>query len=156
MVQRRAIFITGGGSGIGRAIAQRFAAEGWFVGLGDIDQGGMAETERLIAMLPDTAIEIGIGDLVLMELLQGVKDTQEAQRVEVRMTAFSHVMVCDRPLVVKAASNFRFLRSRGITIRKTIDTLIATRCIVDDYALLYSDRDFDPFVEHLGLRSAMA
>jgi NAD(P)-dependent dehydrogenase (short-subunit alcohol dehydrogenase family) len=49
MAQRRAIFITGGGSGIGRAIAQRFAAEGWFIGLGDIDQAGMAETERLIA-----------------------------------------------------------------------------------------------------------
>ena len=114
------------------------------------------ETERLIAMLPDNAIEIGIGDLVLMELLQGVKGTQEAQRVEVRMTAFSHVTICDRPLVVQAATNFRFLRTRGITVRKTIDTLIATRCIVDDYALLYSDRDFDPFVEHLGLRSAMA
>ncbi|NHO55465.1 VapC toxin family PIN domain ribonuclease, partial [Acetobacter estunensis] len=46
---------------------------------------------------------------------------------------------------------FRDLRARGITIRKTIDTLIATRCIVSGYRLLYSDRDFDPFVTHLGL-----
>jgi hypothetical protein len=46
------------------------------------------------------------------------------------------------------------LRARGVTVRKTIDTLIATRCIADGHALLYSDRDFDPFVEHLGLVSA--
>jgi predicted nucleic acid-binding protein len=55
--------------------------------------------------------------------------------------------------LVQAARNFRTLRARGVTIRKTIDTLIATRCIESDYALLFSDRDFEPFVEHLGLRS---
>jgi hypothetical protein len=51
---------------------------------------------------------------------------------------------------------YRKLRVLGVTVRKTIDTVIATRCIEDDFALLYSKRDFDPFVEHLGLRSAMA
>ena len=61
-----------------------------------------------------------------------------------------------RVVAVQAARNFRTLRARGVTVRKTIDTLIATRCIQGGYALLYSDRDFDPFVEHLGLRSAMA
>lgn len=50
---------------------------------------------------------------------------------------------------------YQILRGRGITIRKTIDTLIATRCILDDIPLLYSDRDFDPFVAHLGLKSAL-
>ena len=50
----------------------------------------------------------------------------------------------------------RKLRALGITVRKTVDTIIATRCIEDDFALLYSDRDFDPFVKHLGLRSAMS
>ena len=54
------------------------------------------------------------------------------------------------------ARHDRALRERGVTIRKTIDMLIATRCIESDYALLYSDRDFDPFVEHLGLSSAMS
>lgn len=54
-----------------------------------------------------------------------------------------------------AARNSRHLRSRGVTVRKTIDTLIATRCLVDGHELLYSDRDFDPFVEHLGLASAL-
>ena len=50
---------------------------------------------------------------------------------------------------------FRALRSLGITVRKTIDTVIATRCIASGLTLLYSDRDFDPFVQHLGLRSAL-
>jgi predicted nucleic acid-binding protein len=58
-------------------------------------------------------------------------------------------------IAIQAARNFRALRTRGITVRKTIDTLIATRCIESGLILLYSDRDFDPFVAHLGLRSAM-
>ena len=64
--------------------------------------------------------------------------------------------ICDGAAAIEAARNFRRLRARGITIRKTIDTLIATRCIMDGRPLLYSDRDFDPFVTHLGLMSAMA
>lgn len=57
-------------------------------------------------------------------------------------------------MALAAADNYRQLRARGITVRKTIDNLIATRCILDGIELLYSDRDFDPFVEHLGLRPA--
>ena len=64
------------------------------------------------------------------------------------------ILVSDDNIAIQAARNFRLLRARGVTIRKTIDTLIATRCIEDGHDLLYSDRDFDPFVEHLGLRSA--
>ena len=56
---------------------------------------------------------------------------------------------------MRAARNYRQLRAQGVTVRKTIDTLIATSCIEHGYALLYSDRDFDPFVEHLGLVSAL-
>ena len=61
-----------------------------------------------------------------------------------------------REIAIQAARNFRTLRRLGVTLRKTIDTLIATRCIESGLALLYSDRDFDPFVEHLGLGNAMA
>jgi predicted nucleic acid-binding protein len=59
-----------------------------------------------------------------------------------------------RDIAIQAARNFRILRGAGITVRKTIDTVIATRCIREQLPLLYSDRDFDPFVEHLRLRSA--
>ena len=61
-----------------------------------------------------------------------------------------------RDIAVQAARYYRQLRALGITVRKTIDTVIATRCIKDDLALLYSDRDFEPFIKHLGLRSAMS
>ena len=72
------------------------------------------------------------------------------------MTALDVLTVSNGRVAIAAASNYRVLRMRGITIRKTIDMLIATRCILDHLPLLYSDRDFDPFVEHLGLISALA
>jgi predicted nucleic acid-binding protein len=65
------------------------------------------------------------------------------------------ITVSDETVAIQAARNYRTLRAKGVTVRKTIDTLIATRCIVDGHHLLYSDRDFDPFVEHLGMLSAM-
>jgi predicted nucleic acid-binding protein len=63
--------------------------------------------------------------------------------------------MCDEKTAIEAASYYRFLRKKSITVRKTIDVIIATRCILNNLPLLYSDRDFDPFVKHLGLQSAM-
>ena len=71
------------------------------------------------------------------------------------MASFTQINIADHDIAVQAARHFRTLRARGITVRNTIDTLIATRCIEDGLSLLYSDRDFDPFVEHLGLASVM-
>ena len=73
-----------------------------------------------------------------------------------RFSTLPCIVVSSRAVAIKAAVNYRFLRSRGITVRGTVDTLIATRCIEDTHSLLFRDRDFDPFVEHLGLISAMA
>ncbi len=99
--------------------------------------------------------EVIVGDLMLMEMLQGCRTDRQFGEIQRITAAFDHVAICDRYTAVEAARNYRLLRDRGITIRKTIDTLIATRCILDRLPLLYSDRDFDPFVQHLGLRSAM-
>lgn len=99
---------------------------------------------------------LAIADLTLMEVLQGIRDQHQYERTLFQLTALPPIATAGRALAIKAASNYRFLRARGITVRKTIDTLLATRCIKDGHALLYSDRDFDPFVEHLGLISAMA
>ncbi len=99
--------------------------------------------------------EVIVGDLILMEMLQGCRSDRQFRDIERITAAFDHVAICDRYMAVAAARNYRDLRAKGITIRKTIDTLIATRCIIDRLPLLYSDRDFDPFVQHLGLRSAM-
>lgn len=98
---------------------------------------------------------IVVGDLVLAEVLQGTRDDHAFARTLSRLNEFDRVAISSPKIAVAAARNYRWLRERGITIRKTIDTLIATRCILDGISLLYSDRDFDPFVEHLGLISAL-
>lgn len=98
---------------------------------------------------------LATADLVLAEVLQGSRTEQVADATERMLTAVKIVVISNREIAIAAAQNYRMLRSKGVTVRKTIDTLIATRCIRDNIPLLYSDRDFDPFVEHLGLRSAL-
>ena len=98
---------------------------------------------------------LAVGDIILAEILQGFtieRDFNQALRL---LTSFTIIDIAGRDIAIQAARNFRILRARGVTIRKTIDTLIATRCIEDGHALLYNDRDFDPFVEHLRLQPAI-
>lgn len=111
---------------------------------------------RALREITARADRLLVGDLVLTEVLQGTRDRSDFERKLARLTLFDRISVVSEPIAIEAARNYQKLRALGITIRKTIDTLIATRCIIDDIPLLYSDRDFDPFVEHLGLRSAMA
>lgn len=99
--------------------------------------------------------DVRVGDLVLVEVLQGTRDVSRLKQTLTVLSHFDGLDVVDRRVAIQAAELYQRLRALGITPRKTIDTLIATRCIVDDIALLYSDRDFDPFVAHCGLRSAM-
>ena len=98
---------------------------------------------------------VAIGDLVLTEVLQGFNRETDYRQALNLLTGLTIIEIGGRDIALAAARNYRTLRLLGVTVRKTIDTLIATRCIEDDYALLYSDRDFDPFVEFLGLHSAM-
>jgi predicted nucleic acid-binding protein len=97
---------------------------------------------------------IAVGDLVAAEVLQGVRDDKEFKLVKKVFDTFTHIDLCGYDLALKASDNYRTLRAKGITVRKTIDTLIATRCIEDGLTLLHSDRDFVPFAKHLGLREA--
>ncbi|KXV18903.1 twitching motility protein PilT [Acetobacter malorum] len=94
---------------------------------------------------------VAIGDLMVTEVLQGFASERDFNKARRLLGALDLVEIGGRDVMIEAARYFRDLRARGITIRKTIDTLIATRCIVSGYRLLYSDRDFDPFVTHLGL-----
>ncbi|WP_294197194.1 PIN domain nuclease [uncultured Sphingomonas sp.] len=96
-----------------------------------------------------------VGDLVLLEVLQGCRTDRQFATLHAALENFRQFAIIDRDVPLAAARNYRTLRALGITIRKTIDTLIATRCILADVPLLYGDRDFDPFVRHLGLRPAM-
>jgi predicted nucleic acid-binding protein len=97
-----------------------------------------------------------VGDLVLAEVLQGCDTDREFAETREFLLTLEQIEIAGSAVAQKAAQNYRSLRGKGITIRKTIDTLIATRCIVDGHHLLYSDKDFDPFVTHLGLISAIA
>jgi predicted nucleic acid-binding protein len=95
---------------------------------------------------------LAIGDLIFIEVLQGCSSQREFNEVRRALEALHPMMLGGDDVKVEAARNFRFLRSIGITVRKTIDTVIATRCIVSGHALLHSERDFDAFEQHLGLR----
>ena len=111
-----------------------------------------AQAERLDSLLGSELI--ATGDLILTEVLQGFdsdRDFNQARRI---LTSLPILNLGGQAIAIKAARNFRVLRSLGISVRKTIDSVIATTCIENRLRLLYSDRDFDPFVEHLGLRPA--
>jgi len=109
-----------------------------------------AQTKRLDQLLGTELL--AIGDLTLVEVLQGFDDKREFNRARRMLSALTVVELGGRDITIQAGRNFRKLRKLGLKVRKTIDTVIATRCIEDGYKLLHSDRDFDPFVEYLGLR----
>jgi len=97
--------------------------------------------------------ELLVGDLILCEILQGLRTDTEARLVEEALREFEVVSLVGPELAVKAAANYRFLRSRGFTIRRTIDLIIGTFCIERGHFLLHGDRDFSPMAQYLGLQT---
>ncbi|SRR6056297_344192 len=111
-----------------------------------------AETQSLSDILG--LLPIAIGDLMLAEVLQGFRKNNDFRTA---LELFESVTVLElggREIAIQSARNFRKLRSKGFTIRKTIDCIIATYCIEHKLPLLQADRDFEPFHEHLGLKKA--
>jgi predicted nucleic acid-binding protein len=98
------------------------------------------------------SVPLAMGDLIFTEVLQGCASDREFNAVRRTLEVLHQVVLGGDDVKVEAAKNCRRLRSLGITARKTIDAVIATRCIVSGYELLHSDRNFDAFEEHLGLR----
>ena len=111
-----------------------------------------AHVERLQASLG--VDEIIVGDLMLCEVLLGLDGERAARQVESLLRRFEIVPMAGEAIAVAAARNFRSLRKRGITIRKTIDLLIGTWCIENRRPLLHNDSDFRPMARHLGLMEA--
>jgi predicted nucleic acid-binding protein len=109
-----------------------------------------AQTERLDRLLGQEPL--AIGDLILLEMLQGFDHARDFDHARNLLTSLFVVELGGQEVAIKAARNFRKLRRLGVTVRKTVDTIIATRCIEDGYELLHCDRDFDAFEIHLGLR----
>jgi predicted nucleic acid-binding protein len=95
---------------------------------------------------------LGLVDLMVCEILQGLASDEEAARVLRDLRRFEIYEVGNVELAVDAAKNYRTLRAKGRTVRKTIDCLIATFCLRHGHSLLHCDRDFDPFEQLLGLR----
>ncbi|MDX2223986.1 MAG: PIN domain nuclease [Rhodospirillaceae bacterium] len=116
----------------------------------DFLRGGETEQvgrlTRLIGQEP-----LIVGDLILCEVLQGVRSDREASNVEALMREFDVVAMLNVDLALKAAYNYRALRSNGIAVRTTIDLIIGTYCIEHGHALLHADRDFEPMERYLGL-----
>jgi predicted nucleic acid-binding protein len=96
---------------------------------------------------------LGIGDLILTEVLQGFKSDADYKTARQVLLSLSVFEMLGLELAIRAADNFRTLRKRGITVRKTADVIIATFCIEARHSLLFADRDFQPFVDHLDLRA---
>jgi predicted nucleic acid-binding protein len=109
-----------------------------------------AQTEKLDKVLGQEPL--AIGDLILTEVLQGFADERDFNEARRMLTSLTVVQLGGQEIAIQAAKNFRALRVLGVTVRKTIDTMIATWCIESGYDLLHDDQDFDPFAKHLGLR----
>lgn len=107
------------------------------------------ETNKLDTLLG--VEQIAIGDLILTEVLQGFRSDEGYQTAKELLTSLQIFEMLGLNIAIKSVDNYRFLRKRGITIRKTADVIIATFCIENQNQLLFSDKDFIPFVNHLGL-----
>lgn len=114
---------------------------------------GTQETDFLDSLLGTEPV--AIGDLILAEVLQGFRSEADYEAVKEMLASLATYDLLGASLAIKTADNYRTLRKRGITVRKTVDAIIATFCIERRTPLLYSDRDFDPFVKHLGLKPAL-
>ena len=108
-----------------------------------------SETNMLDSLLGQTPI--GLGDLVLVEVLQGFRSDSDYNTAKDLLDSFTLFELGGKELSIKSADNFRFLRKKGVTVRKTIDVVIATFCIESQLPLLHRDKDFDHFHRHLGL-----
>lgn len=95
---------------------------------------------------------LGLTDMILSEVLQGVRNEREATVTRRELLKFEVFTAGGVELAVTAAQNYRTLRAKGRTIRRTIDCWIATFCLINDHSLLHQDRDFEPFEEFLNLR----
>ncbi|MCW5636332.1 MAG: PIN domain nuclease [Rubrivivax sp.] len=96
--------------------------------------------------------ELAIGDLIFTEVLQGCKFDKEFNEVRRLLGRLELIVLGGEDIMVEAAKNYRRLRTLGITVRGTIDVVVATRCILGGHQLLHNNRDFDAFERHLGLR----
>ncbi len=93
-----------------------------------------------------------VGDLILAEVLQGFREDADFEKARRALGKFMQTQMVNPDLALQSARNYRLLRRQGVTVRKTIDCLIATFCITNKHDLLHKDNDYDGFEKYLGLR----
>jgi predicted nucleic acid-binding protein len=120
----------------------------WIDYFNNIDTKPTVELDKLIGREP-----ILVGDLILCEILQGARSDKDAAALEGQLRNFEIAPLLDGNLAIRAAANYRLLRGKGVTVRKTIDLIIGTFCIERRHILLHADRDFEPMQRHLGLQT---
>jgi hypothetical protein len=106
-------------------------------------------TDKLDELLSSELVVIG--DIILAEILQGFRKDKEFQKAKNALNCFHCYSISNKEIAIKSAENFRILRKKGITVRKTTDMLIGTFCIESKIPLLHNDRDFET-LEELGLQ----
>ncbi|MFW6181833.1 MAG: PIN domain nuclease [Spirochaetota bacterium] len=116
----------------------------------DYFTGRFSPETRYLEQALDTD-EIVVGDIILCEVLQGFRLDSDFEQAKNALGVFRQASMMDPHRAIRSAVNYRYLRKRGITVRKTIDCFIATFCIDTGLPILHRDRDFDPFEDHLGL-----
>ena len=109
------------------------------------------ETELLDQLLG--RVQLGVGDLIFTEVLQGFSADADFNMAKSLLETLSFFNFGGKTIAIKSAENYRFLRKKGVTVRKTIDVIIATACLEYDFTLLHADRDFIPFVNHFSLKT---
>ena len=109
------------------------------------------QTDLLDSCLSD--IPIVMGDLILAEVLQGFKSDRDYEAAKDLLGALPFRQIGGYNVAIQSAHNYRVLRKSGVTVRKTIDVIIGTFCIIEDLPLLHDDRDFDPMASHLSLKT---
>jgi predicted nucleic acid-binding protein len=96
---------------------------------------------------------VALGDIMLAEVLQGFRSDRDYRKARALLLSLDVANMLNTSIALRSAENYRSLRKKGATVRKTTDCIIATWCIENSIPLLYSDRDFQPFREHLGLQT---
>jgi hypothetical protein len=109
------------------------------------------QTDKLDELLGQEPL--ALGDLILAEVLQGFRLDKDYRIAKRLLTSLTVYQLFDREMAIKSAENYRLLRKKGVTIRKTAHAVIATFCLEQGIRLLHSDKDFEPFAAHLGLRT---
>jgi predicted nucleic acid-binding protein len=123
----------------------------WIDYFNGVDSATSERLDKLLGVEP-----LAVGDLILTEVLQGFRSDADYRTARELMTSLTVLEMLGQKLAIQSAENYRSLRARGVTVRRTVDVIIATCCIQHGLPLLFADKDFVPFVRYLGLKEGSA